>query len=85
MNRINKKVILLEDNKDLSQQTKKLLETIFLNPVRVYSSVDEALEGFMENLPDLIVCDIQVIGDQNGLDFIEKAKILKSNVKSLII
>lgn len=82
---MDKKVIFVEDEAVLRQRMEKLLNMFFLYPVESVSTADEALEMFKKTNYDLIISDIKTPGNLDGLDFIEKAKEINPNLKSIII
>lgn len=82
---MDKKVIFVEDEAILRQRMEKLLNMFFLQPIHSVATADEALEMFQKESFDLIISDIKTPGNLDGLDFIEKAKELNPNLKSIII
>lgn len=52
--------------------------------VRDYSSGEEALNGFSQYLPDIVISDIKMDG-MTGLEFLRKAKEIKPDVKTIFI
>ncbi|MDB5182975.1 MAG: two-component system response regulator [Candidatus Saccharibacteria bacterium] len=69
------KILLVEDNYEISDIYKKVLTTQGF-PLLHVRSVDELLKGIVAFAPDLIFLDIMLPGGQTGLDAL---KILRNN------
>ena len=85
MTLLDSKVLFVEDENILREKMQKFLNMFFLQPIDAVATADEALEKFKNSSYDLIISDIKVPGNLNGLDFIEKAKELNPNIKTIII
>ncbi|MFA5156710.1 MAG: response regulator [Candidatus Omnitrophota bacterium] len=68
-----KRVLLIDDEKDLCALTKKLLEKISNYTVATATSGQEGLQLAKEDKPDLIVLDIIMPG-MNGFEVLEELK-----------
>lgn len=66
------KILLVEDEFILASELSDTLESEGYEVVLVADNGEEALEFFKENEVDLILCDINIKGDWDGIQTIEK-------------
>lgn len=66
-----KKVLLVEDEFIISKDIQTFLEKENEYNVTTAKSYSQAKEKFNENSIDLIICDINLNGEKNGIDFIK--------------
>jgi two-component system, response regulator PdtaR len=66
------KILLVEDEFILASELSDTLESEGYEVVLVADNGEEALEFFKENEVDLILCDINIKGDWDGIETIEK-------------
>ncbi|SCG85222.1 PAS domain S-box protein [Methanobacterium congolense] len=71
---VNKKILLVEDESIESLDIKRVLESFGYQVPYVASSSEEAVEKTIEIMPDLILMDIVLKGDSNGIGAVSKIK-----------
>jgi two-component system, response regulator PdtaR len=64
----NMKILLIEDEFILATELKRTLQKEGYEVVEVCDNGPEALEFFKENEVDLVLCDISILGDWDGIE-----------------
>ena len=73
-------ILVVEDDSIEAMDIKKILESAGYNVSEIVTTGEEALKNISKSKPDLILMDIGLKGDKNG---IETAEIIKKNIKYL--
>ena len=68
---MEKSVMIVEDESIISFGYRMQLESMGFNVVGVAKSAEEARQLMVSDRPDLLIMDIYLKGDMNGLDFVE--------------
>ncbi|WP_103867184.1 LytTR family DNA-binding domain-containing protein [Aquimarina sp. I32.4] len=68
----NKKVLIVEDEFSIALDIKTSLEKIDYFVVGIADSYDEAMKYTAETAPDIIVMDVNISGEKNGIDTAEE-------------
>ncbi len=64
-----KKLIIVEDNIELVKPLVFAIEsTLNYNVLKTYSKAEEAIKDIKNNLPDIIIMDIELNGKMNGIE-----------------
>jgi CheY-like chemotaxis protein len=71
------KILLVEDESIEAMDIKKILESLGYNVPYVVTSGEEAVEKALDTLPDLILIDIILKGEIDGIEAVSKIKDLK--------
>lgn len=65
---INKKILIVEDEIDTAMQMKEALEKLGYILLNIASNYHEALKSSINNRPDIILLDINLKDEKNGID-----------------
>ncbi|MBN7810800.1 response regulator [Algoriphagus sp. H41] len=68
------KVLLVEDNANLSENISELLKLNGYEVLGIYESAEEAGENMMESSPDLVLIDIKLKGKKTGIELAEELR-----------
>jgi len=83
MDKISKKIWILDDDKSIRWVLQKALEKNSY-VVTTFSNTNEAINHFNHDMPDLIISDIKMPGE-NGLQFLEKVKVKFPKIPIIIM
>lgn len=64
------KVLIVEDEVIIALYIKKQLESLGYTITDLVSSSEEALSSFIQNTPDIIIMDVKIEGDLNGIEVV---------------
>lgn len=78
MTQTNKSILVVEDNRDIAESLCDSLESCGYNICAVASSYNEAISHFDTYSPDLVTLDINLKGEQTGIDV---AQYIRKNSK----
>lgn len=67
----NKKVLIVEDEFSIALDIKISLEKLDYVIVGIASTYKEAIKYSEETIPDIVIMDINISGDKNGIDAAE--------------
>jgi DNA-binding response OmpR family regulator len=74
------KILVVEDSPTVVDYLKSALEFIdFPHSLSETDTVDEALDICKKSPPDLILCDVRLNGDKNGLEFVREYRLLNQS------
>ncbi|MCB1158009.1 MAG: response regulator [Leptospiraceae bacterium] len=65
---MNYKILIVEDEAILALAVRKQLENLNYSNLIVSNSVESALQEFHNNTPDIILMDIKIYGDKDGIE-----------------
>ncbi len=68
----NSKIILVEDNKDYALKIKKKLENLGYDVPTIVSNGTEAITNICNKKPDLVIVDLELKGDLDGIETASK-------------
>ncbi|WP_144604271.1 LytR/AlgR family response regulator transcription factor [Algoriphagus algorifonticola] len=68
------KLVLIEDNLNLSENLCELLEINNYNVIATYDSAENVLESLKRQPPDLALIDIKLKGEENGIQLATKIR-----------
>jgi DNA-binding LytR/AlgR family response regulator len=63
-----KKILIVEDDFDLASNIKEILETLNYEVINIFSNSKDVLDFLEKEIPDLILMDILIRGDLDGID-----------------
>ncbi|QDH77909.1 response regulator transcription factor [Echinicola soli] len=66
-----KKVLIIEDEMLIAKDLAFLLEDIGYENIGIANNGDKALELFCDNHVDLVLCDININGDKDGIETVQ--------------
>ena len=69
-----KRIMIVEDEILVAQDIKMILENQGYEVLGIAGNYNHALTMFMEELPDLIICDINLNTKKSGIDLVEKTR-----------
>lgn len=73
------KVLIVEDEMIIAMTTSHILEKAGLTVVDITASYDEAIESFRNNEPQLVLLDIMIEGDKDGIEVGKTIKEISPN------
>ena len=68
------KILILEDNQLLAVITKKMLTDFGYHVIGTCETVEQALQLFRSEKPDLLIVDILLKGELTGIDLVKLVK-----------
>lgn len=80
----NKKKVLIVDEAETADKLKSVLNDDRFEVVGAVQTVSEAYDVITENMPDIVVTEI-VLKGQDGFELLEKANLLKSSPKFFVL
>ena len=83
MAEVNKRILIVDDEKDVGWTLKLILENYGFD-IDCFTDSATALEKFKPNLYDLIILDIRM-AEINGFELYDELKSRDSNIKTLFI
>ena len=83
MAQVNKRILIVDDEKDVGMTLKLILENYGFD-IDCFTDPAMALETFKPNLYDLIILDIRM-AEINGFELYDELKSRDSNIKTLFI
>jgi DNA-binding response OmpR family regulator len=66
-------IVYVEDEPKAQRQMARFLKQ-YGHQIRVYDNIEDALEGIIQQPPDILLCDYQLKDDTNGLTLAEKVR-----------
>ena len=71
---MNEKILIVEDDFLVASDIKLMLESFGYKITGIANTAVKALELFKEELPDLVLCDINLRTKKTGIDFVSKTR-----------
>lgn len=68
----NCKILVLEDEKDIAQNTKEMLEELGYKVTGIADSYDVAIKSAEQDFPHVALCDIKIKGYKDGVEVAKK-------------
>ncbi len=75
---ISNKIVILEDSVVYAKFLKKNIETFGYNVVAIFNDVKDIVSKILELAPDILIADIELNSDQNGIDIARQVRTLMS-------
>jgi DNA-binding NarL/FixJ family response regulator len=73
-NQMNKKILIVEDDILVASDIKQIVQSNGYEVTGIANNANKAYELFINNVPDLVLCDVNLRTKRTGIDFVAKAR-----------
>lgn len=80
-----KKVLIVEDDLIIGLSTEKMVEKLGCDVIARVTTGEEAVEIALEMLPDLILMDIRLAGELDGIDASMKIRVHNQEIRIIYV